>query len=316
MARKVRVAAFTDLNQKKPRTVTDNLDWTCEMLDLLAYQKPDIVCLTENFDVGHTGLSGEQAAQDLYGETFTRMAERAKLHGYYIICAFVERRGEGAFNTAVVIDRDGSPIGHYDKIHPTLWELESGIQSGALSPSVIATDFGKIGCQICFDANWPRDWLALKESGAEIIFFPSAFSAGRILESIATVFHVPIVAACYPQCCRIIDRDGLTLVRQGVYQKWVIDTLDLDNPLLHLDLQWDKMEAVRKVYGPAVNIKVYQEEGWWRVYPQQEDLDILDILRDFDLEPLESYLARSTLAQEAGRLPKIAKEDAESGGGL
>ena len=53
MARKVRVAAFTDMCPKKPREVPDNLDWTCETLDLVAYEKPDIVCLTETFDTFH-----------------------------------------------------------------------------------------------------------------------------------------------------------------------------------------------------------------------------------------------------------------------
>ena len=58
-----------------------------------------------------------------------------------------------------------------DKIHPTIPENEDQITSGALAPSVIQTDFGNIGCQICFDANWAENWLALKHAGAEIIFF-------------------------------------------------------------------------------------------------------------------------------------------------
>jgi len=301
MARKLRVAAFTDLSDRKPRTVQDNLEWTCGILDLLAYEKPDIVCLTETFDSRETRLNHPQVAQDMAGETFACMAEQARKHGFYIVCAFTENRDGSIVNTAAIIDRTGTLVGQYDKIHPTIGELDDHVVPGSLTPTVIDTDFGRIGCQICFDANWPRCWQELKEAGAEIVFFPSAFSGGRILESIATVFHVPIVAASCRQCCKIIDRDGLVLNRQGVYQKWVLATLDLDNPLFHLDFQFDEMEQVRRTYGPDVAIKVYEEEGWWRILPQRDGLDILEIIDRFDLEPLEDYFVRSEKAQDAKR---------------
>jgi predicted amidohydrolase len=301
MARRVRVAAFTNILDKKPRTMADNLDWTCGVLDEMACERPDVVCLTENFDSCDTGLKHAEMAQCLDEPTFTRMAQKARDLHCYIICAFIEKRGNRFFNTAAVIGRNGELAGHYDKIHPTNWEIESGVRPGTPTPSVITTDFGKIGCQICFDANWPEDWRALKEAGAEIILFPSAFSGGRILESLATVYHVPIVAACYRQCCRIVDRDGLVLNRQGVYQRWVSAELDLDNPLFHLDFQFDKVEAIRKEYGPDVILRVYEEEGWWRVVPRRPDLDILDIIRKFELERLEDYLARSAAVQDGAR---------------
>jgi len=95
--------------------------------------------------------------------------------------------------------------------------------------------------------------------------------------------------------------DGLVLNRQGVYQKWVMATLDLDNPVFHLDYQFDKMEQVRKDYGPAVSIRVYEEEGWWRILPQRDDVDIVDIIKKYELESLEAYLARSTQTQIAAR---------------
>lgn len=301
MSRKVRVAAFTDLSQKNPRTLADNLDWSCGIIDQMACEKPDIICLTEIFNTRDTPLSYKDGAEEMNGATFTRMAEKARQLSCYIICPLIEKRAEGQYNIAALIDRQGQFVGRYDKIHPTNSEIEGGTTPGKLEPTVFQTDFGKIGCMICFDANWPRDWLALKEVGAEIIFFPSAFSGGRIIQSLATVFHVPIVAACCDQCCRIVDRDGLVLNRQGVYQKWVSAVLDLDNPVFHLDYQFDKVEAIRKAYGPDVFIRVYEEEGWWRVVPRKDDIDIVDIIKKYELETLEDYLARSTRVQEEAR---------------
>lgn len=301
MSRKVRVAAFTDLCPDKPRTVETNLDWTCGILDRLAFEKPDIVCLTETFDTRETGLSHPEMAQGLEDLTVTRVREKAREHGFYVVCAYIEKREHGIFNTARVIDRQGAVAGCYDKIHPTNNEIDDAVLPGQTKPPVIDTDFGRIGCQICFDANWPEGWRQLKEAGAELIFFPSAFSAGRILQSIATLFHVPIVAACCPQCCRVIDRDGLVLNRQGVYQQWVLATLDLDSPLFHLDYQADKLEAVRKAYGPDITVRTYEEEGWWRIYSHREDLSVSSIVSEYGLETLEEYIGRSTRYQDEHR---------------
>lgn len=302
MARKVRVTALTDINREKGRTVAANLDWTCGMLDKLSVEKPDIVCLTETFDTRETSLDHPHMAQTLDGEAVTRMSQKAKEMNCYIVCAFTEQRDRGIFNVAAVIDRHGHVAGTYDKIHPTISEIDDHVVPGACAPTVIQTDFGKIGCMICFDANWPDDWQALKQAGAEIIFFPSAFSGGRILQSLATIYHIPIVCASCEQCCQIIDCDGLVLNRQGVYQKWITSELDLDNPLFHLDFQFDKVEAIRADYGPNVAIKVYEEEGWWRVLPQKPHIDILDIIRKYELETLDEYLARSTKVQEEHRM--------------
>ncbi|MDZ4859786.1 MAG: carbon-nitrogen hydrolase family protein [Candidatus Hydrogenedentes bacterium] len=302
MSRKVRITALTDINREKGRDVKANLDWTCWMIDKLSVEKPDIVCLTETFDTRETPLDHPHMAQTLEGETVSRMKEKAKEYNCYIICAFIEQRDNGIYNTAAVIDRGGNVIGKYDKIHPTISEVDDHVLPGACAPSVIQTDFGKIGCMICFDANWPGDWKALKDAGAEIIFFPSAFSGGRILQSLATIYNVPIVCACFEQCCRIIDRDGLIINRQGVYQKWVTGVIDLDNPLFHLDFQFEKVEAIRKAYGPDVHIQVYEEEGWWRVLPQRLELDILDIIKKYELETLDAYIARSTSVQDKNRL--------------
>ncbi|HPK03087.1 MAG TPA: carbon-nitrogen hydrolase family protein [Candidatus Sumerlaeota bacterium] len=321
MSRKVKVAAFTtDYLRTQPRTLEQNLDWTCETIDLLAAEAPDIITLTEAFDCRELDLKCWEKAQVLDGPTFTRMAAKAREHHCYIICSFIERRDGRLYNTSAVIDRRGELVGRYDKIHPTTTqaydadydgELEEFITPGRTAPTVLQTDFGAIGCQICFDANWHAGWGELKRAGAEIIFFSSAFSAGRILQSIATLYHLPIVAACRQPRCRIIDRDGLIISRQGDYQRWVCDTLDLDNPLFHLDGQWAKMEEIRKRFGPAIKIRVYEEEGWWRIMPLREDLEIPPIIREYGLQTLEEYFAAAERIQDERRAQPLAAPQAK-----
>ena len=50
----------------------------------------------------------------------TRVSALAKAHSSHIILPLLERDGAGFYNRAYLIGPDGEPIGHYDKIHPTL----------------------------------------------------------------------------------------------------------------------------------------------------------------------------------------------------
>jgi beta-ureidopropionase len=320
MSRAVTLSAFTtEYLRSTPRTVEQNLDWTCETIDLLSPEKPDLICLTEVFDARELPGTCLDKAQTIDGPTFTRMAAKARQYSCYIICPFIEMRDGLAYNTCAVIDRQGNLIGRYDKIHPTTTEayhadyegeIEQNIIPGKPEPKVFETDFGRIGCQICFDANWPDNWRDLKRAGAELICFASAFSAGRLLQSMATIYHIPIVAACRYQTCRIVDRDGLVVNYQGNYQRWVTATLDLDNYLIHLDGHWEKLEKIRAELGPRVQIKVYEEEGWWRILPRDPSIEILDLFEKYDLLPLDEYFRRAGEIQE--RVQKTARKPAKA----
>ena len=301
MARRVRVAAFTDQRKTSESTVQENLDWAGRIIDRIAAEKPDVIALTETFNVRRVKGTWHELAETLDGPTMQLMRAKAREHRCYIIPAFIERRGDRLFNTAVVIDRSGNVVGQYDKIHPTEGEIEQGITPGDTRPRVIQTDFGRIGCQICFDANWHKDWEALAEAGAEIVFFHSAYPAGRQLNSMATLYHIAIVAANTRTCCSVIDIDGLTLTRQGIYRDWVIADLYLDTPLFHLDYQFDKMEQVRVKYGPLVEVRVYEEEAWWRILPRSSDIGVPKIIEEFGLVTLDQYLRRATERQDRAR---------------
>ncbi|HOE95220.1 MAG TPA: carbon-nitrogen hydrolase family protein [Candidatus Sumerlaeota bacterium] len=306
MIRKVNVAAFTiDRFDKQPRRLEDNLNYASDVIDEISgSEQPDIICMTETFDTRLVSSCHPEMAQTADGPTVTRMREKARQHGCYIICPIIERRGEHIYNTCVVLDRNGEICGRYDKIHPTAGpgcEVEDYIIPGDPAPTIIETDFARIGCQICFDANWWRNWDELKQAGAEIIFFSSAYPAGRVLHSMATLFHVPIVAATCRTSCRIIDIDGLDLNWEAIYQKWVAATLRLDSPLFHLDFHFEKIDRLRADLGRAIEIKIYPEEAWWRILPRDQEVDVQELIRAYELVPLEQYLANAEAIQCAGR---------------
>lgn len=117
------------------------------------------------------------------GPTVRLMQELAKKHSMVMIVPVYEEEMAGVFyNTAAVLDRDGSYLGKYRKTHiphlaPGFWE-KFYFKPGNSGYPVFSTSVGNIGVYICYDRHFPEGARALGLNGAEIVFNPSATVAG------------------------------------------------------------------------------------------------------------------------------------------
>jgi N-carbamoylputrescine amidase len=116
------------------------------------------------------------------GPTTKRMQDLAKELNMVLVVPMYECDGVGVYyNTAVVIDSDGTYKGKYRKTHipqlPGFWE-KFYFRPGNLGYPVFDTSVGKIGVYICHDRHFPEGARALGLNGAEIVFIPSATSRG------------------------------------------------------------------------------------------------------------------------------------------
>ena len=116
------------------------------------------------------------------GPTTVRMQALAKETGMVLIVPMYEEDGTGIYyNTAAVIDADGSYLGKYRKTHLPhvngFWE-KFYFRPGNLGYPVFDTAVGKIGVYICYDRHFPEGARMLGLHGAEIVFIPSATSRG------------------------------------------------------------------------------------------------------------------------------------------
>jgi beta-ureidopropionase len=121
-------------------------------------------------------------AEPVPGPTTERFAALAAELGMVIVLPVYEREQPGVlYNTAAVIDADGSYLGKYRKHHlpnlPGFWE-KFYFRPGNSGFPVFDTAVGKIGVYICYDRHFPEGWRALGLGGAQIVFNPSATSAG------------------------------------------------------------------------------------------------------------------------------------------
>ncbi|MCW5625681.1 MAG: hypothetical protein KIT73_13295, partial [Burkholderiales bacterium] len=116
------------------------------------------------------------------GPTTQWMREYAKRYAMVIVVPIYEEEMPGVYyNTAAVIDADGTYLGKYRKNHlpqvAGFWE-KFFFKPGNLGYPVFKTAYCKLGVYICYDRHFPEGWRALALNGAEYVVNPSATVAG------------------------------------------------------------------------------------------------------------------------------------------
>ncbi|MEJ5913456.1 nitrilase-related carbon-nitrogen hydrolase [Pseudokineococcus sp. 1T1Z-3] len=121
-------------------------------------------------------------AESVPGPTTERFQALAAELGMVMVLPMYEEEQPGVlYNTAAVVDADGSYLGKYRKQHipqvTGFWE-KFYFRPGNLGYPVFDTAVGKVGVYICYDRHFPEGWRALGLAGAQIVFNPSATSRG------------------------------------------------------------------------------------------------------------------------------------------
>ncbi len=114
---------------------------------------------------------------------FSRLASRLGIH--LLLGSFNEAAGdpERCYNTSVLFSPAGEVLAAYRKIH--LFDVDVSdrvrfVESDAVRPGaepvVAETPLGAFGLSVCYDLRFAELYRALRESGAEILTVPSAFT--------------------------------------------------------------------------------------------------------------------------------------------
>ena len=149
-------------------------------------QGVQILCLQEIFNTPYFCPGQDRAwyasAEAVPGPTTDRMAEYARKYNMVMIVPVYEREAAGfLYNTAAVIDADGTYLGKYRKNHiphtSGFWE-KFFFKPGNLGYPVFQTKYAKVGVYICYDRHFPDGARVLGLNGAEIVYNPSATVAG------------------------------------------------------------------------------------------------------------------------------------------
>jgi predicted amidohydrolase len=144
-----------------------------------AEQGAQLVVMPEGFLDGYAvnapGMTRDwflALAEPRDGPYVTQFCELARVLGIWLLACFSEREGERAYNTALLIDSAGTPVGHYRKTH-----VQSGNDWRFYAPGqtlpVFSSPWGLLGVMICYDRQFPEVPRALMRQGARVILNPS-----------------------------------------------------------------------------------------------------------------------------------------------
>jgi len=193
MERKVRCGLIQAKNEEPPTSPLEKIKKTMidkhvALIEQAAKQDVQILCLQELFFGPYFPAEQEtrwygMAERIPEGPTTMLMCELAAKHNMVIIPPIMEEEMSGLYyNTAPVIDADGSLVGIYRKSHlphckPGFWE-KFYFKPGNLGYPVFYTRFAAVGMYMCYDRHFPEGARILGLNGAEIVFNPSATVAG------------------------------------------------------------------------------------------------------------------------------------------
>jgi predicted amidohydrolase len=153
------------------------MDHAVELILEAASQGADLALLPECADLGWTHPSSRVLAAGIpEGRPCKKLASAARENLIYVCCGLTEKCGDDVYNSAVLIDKDGTVLCQHRKLN----ELDIGHAYYALGDrlNVCQTEFGTIGLMICADGFAEDRVLArsLCYMGADIILSPCAWA--------------------------------------------------------------------------------------------------------------------------------------------
>lgn len=146
-----------------------------------ATQKPEIICLSEDFLYrGDDKVEKAEKLSSKYINAFKNLAKTQKINLILGSIALTTET-EKTTNSSLVINKQGEIIHRYDKIY--MYDVERDDFTYKESDAVkLGSKIGffklegvKMGVGICVDLRYPEYFRELVKLGAEIIFLPSNF---------------------------------------------------------------------------------------------------------------------------------------------
>jgi N-carbamoylputrescine amidase len=160
----------------------ENFDKACQRIREAAAKGAQIICLQELFRSQYFCQAEDHAffelAEPVPGPSTDALGKLAAELNVVIIASLFEKRDAGLyFNTAAILDADGTYLGKYRKMHipddPLFYE-KFFFTPGDLGFRAWDTRYGRIGVCVCWDQWYPEAARLTALSGAQILFYPTA----------------------------------------------------------------------------------------------------------------------------------------------
>lgn len=148
-----------------------------------AQQGAQIVALPEMFNCPYSREYFKKYAALGHSLTVSELSSWAKETGIYLVGGSVpELDGDSLYNTSFVFGRKGELLARHRKVHlfdidvPGMRFRESSTFTPGRDVTVFDTEYGRMGCAVCFDVRFPELFRAMASRGARLVFLPAQFN--------------------------------------------------------------------------------------------------------------------------------------------
>lgn len=253
-----------------------NLERAAKLVRQAKAENCDLVLLPETLDLAWTHPSAFNEAEPIPGKFSDFFCKLAAELNIWLCLGLTEKKGDGRYNTAILINNAGEIIHTYHKIN--LLEVEFPFYQVGKNLNVIETPFGNIGINICADnyIHSIHNAHVLARMGAQIILSPSSWTVDHFiteemdpyrdkwikpLSEIASLYDIVfvsvtsvgyIVGGPYEGkkmigCSLAVNKEGI--LAQGEFNEFAGDLKIVDVVLKPLKLkgtQFDDLEKKRR----------------------------------------------------------------------
>jgi len=217
------------------------------------------------------------------------------------VAGSVKLRDQGkVYNSIAFVAPDGRASAAYHKNNLTIGELEAGMSSGS-GATVVDTPIGRLGGIVCFDLNFEsirKKYRALKP---DILAFASMYHGGLMQPLWAYECQSYFVSALPFMGGGILDPFGTPLALTDHYTPVAVATVNLDRAMVHLDYNREKFPDIRRRYLDEVEVRIPPNLGPALIVSHSEKRSAADVVKEFELELLDDYFARSIEANARDR---------------
>jgi N-carbamoylputrescine amidase len=170
------------IQQKNECNTAVNRDRIASKIAVLAKQGAELIALQELHDSLYfcqtEDVSNFDLSDTIPGKASDFYCEVAKRNNAVLVTSLFEKRTAGLHhNTAVVIEKDGTIVGKYRKMHipddPAYYE-KFYFTPGDLGFEPVNTSVGRLGVMVCWDQWYPEAARIMALKGAQILIYPTA----------------------------------------------------------------------------------------------------------------------------------------------
>jgi predicted amidohydrolase len=259
----------------------------------------DLVCLPEAW-------RGPDVLEPLSGPTVTTFSALARKHRSYVVCPIYRLDNGRRFNSTVLIDRTGAVAAVYDKVFPywNEFDLAPPAVPGQADVVVHDTDFGRVGLATCYDAKFPEVFQRLRDKGAELVVWTSAYSGFTELQAFALLHHYYIVTSTLTGDALAYDISGALLHDERSRGDVTVArfTLDMDRTIYHYNFNLEKRARLLAEHPADVVLdRDMPREEWFVLSAARPGVSARQLGREYGLEELRAYKDRSRTGIDALR---------------